>query len=279
VSSVSEDEIIAAITGQARLGDLGGPTGPGASSGERVLELGGLAAVGIGPIDCGLRPGEVLGIFGLLGSGRSELLETIVGARPRLAGVLRLDGSEVSFKRPAAAIAAGIAYVPAERRKQALFMAMSSLDNLLMPSLGGLASRGLRRRRAEREAFARLGGSLQLVPLRPGLEVERLSGGNQQKVSVGRWLAPDRELRALLLDEPTQGVDVGARRQLYDVLRRLAAEKDVGVMLTSSDPEELEAVADRVVVLSRGRAVGELSGSAIREAELVRLAHTRDEAA
>jgi len=279
VASVGEDEIIAAITGRAQSDGLAESPSPHDPSDDLVLDLTGVAAPGIGPIDLRLRPGEVLGVYGLLGSGRSELLETIVGARPRLDGFLRLDGTEVSFKQPAAAIAAGIAYVPAERRKQALFAAMGALDNLLMPSLGRLSRRGVRSRRAEREAFSKLGGSLRLVPLRAGLEVERLSGGNQQKVSVGRWLAADRELRALLLDEPTQGVDVGARRQLYDLLRRLAAEKRVGVMLTSSDPGELEAVADRVVVLSRGRAVGELSGAAIDEAALVRLAHTRDEAA
>ena len=280
VTSVAESQLIDAIAGpsQRRHGHVTTRTETEPRT-DPVLELVRLSAPGIGPIDLRLHKGEIMGVFGLLGSGRSELLEAIVGARPRLGGELHLNDSDVSFKRPAEAIAAGIAYVPAERRRQALFMTMSSLDNLLMSSLVRLSSHGVRKRRAERQTFSSVGESLRLVPLERTLEVQRFSGGNQQKVAVGRWLAGDRRVSVLLLDEPTQGVDVGARRQLYELLRSLAREKHVGVILTSSDPEELQTVADRVLVLSRGQAVGELSGSAIEEAELIRLAHRQEDAA
>src|SRR5262249_53678410 len=150
------------------------------------------------------------------------------------------------------AIEAGIGLVPSERLRKSLFRPLTSLDNVLLPSMGELSASGFRRSRRERSEFARVAQRLGLQPPRPNMTATRVSGGNQQKLVVGRWLRKDRSLRLLLLDEPTQGVDVGARADLYAAMEDAVADGTRAVVVTSSDEEEVELVAHRAIVLSRG---------------------------
>jgi ribose transport system ATP-binding protein len=176
------------------------------------------------------------------------------------------------LSRPDDAVEAGIALVPSDRLRKSIFPTLRASENVLLPSLARMSRFGLRRRRRERAAFDAATGGLNLQPRRPDLEARQFSGGNQQKLVISRWMGAGDACRVLLLDEPTQGVDVGARRDLYDALRRLAAD-DHAVVVTSSEPEELPQLANRVVVLSRGRIVGELRGPEITERRMLELAH------
>jgi ribose transport system ATP-binding protein len=250
------------------------PRSPGARSeaGEPLLAARGLVGPGIGPIDLEARPGEILGVFGLVGSGRTELLETLFGARKLHAGSVERDGEPVRLRRPADAVSAGIALVPSDRLRKSVFPTLKAGDNVLLPSLSRLSRLGWRRRSHEREAFSSVTQQLNLQPQRRDLEARRFSGGNQQKLVISRWMQSGDDCRVLLLDEPTQGVDVGARKDLYDALRRFA-DSGRAVVVTSSEPEELLQLAHRVVVLSRGRAVGSLRGADITERRILELAH------
>jgi len=236
-----------------------------------VLEARDLQCGFTGPVSLTVREGELVGVYGLLGSGRSDLLETIAGVRTARGGRMMLGGRSYRPSTPARALRRGIALVAGDRRGQSLFPSMSSLENLLMPSFSHLA-RVLRRGAAEKSAFAATAGRIGLRPADPRYEVDHLSGGNAQKVAVGRWLAgPVPTL--LLLDEPTQGVDVGAREEIYQLLRALARDNGLAIIFSSSDPDEITALADRVVVLHEG-AVLSTSDSPADASELVSLVHS-----
>ncbi|MVO87200.1 ATP-binding cassette domain-containing protein [Streptomyces sp. p1417] len=218
-----------------------------------VLAVQGLARDGeFEPLDLELRPGEIVGLAGLVGSGRSEILETIFGARKPTRGRVSLDGRVLRPGSVRAAVRAGIGLAPEERKAQALLMLESVTRNVSVSSLsrfsyGGWVDRG-KELRAAREATR----ELSLRPDNPAVPVRTLSGGNQQKAVLARWLL--RGCRVLLLDEPTRGVDVGARAELYTVIRRLADE-GLAVLLVSSEVPEVLGLADRVLVLREGRVV------------------------
>src|SRR5206468_3559612 len=154
---------------------------------QPLLEARGLLAPGIGPIDLEVRRGEILAVFGLVGSGRTELLEAIFTGRGIRAGELRLGGRPFRVRRPADAIAAGVALVPSERLRKSLFRPLTSLDNVLLPGMRALAVAGLRRRGRERADFARTAKRVGLQPPRADMQATRFSGGNQQKLVLGRW--------------------------------------------------------------------------------------------
>jgi ribose transport system ATP-binding protein len=275
VAGMSSAELVRAVTGMDQV-PVAAAQPPAA--GRPLLELRDVAADGLGPLSLTLREGELLGIFGMLGSGRTELLETLFGLRPLRGGRIDFEGRELGRGGPAARIARGIALVPAERVRQSLFMGLTALENVLLPSLRRLAVRvlGLRRPRAERRRFDAVAGQLRLTPAAPRTPASSFSGGNQQKLAVGRWLVQPEKLRVLLLDEPTQGIDVGARAELYRILERTAAELRCGVVFTSSEPEEVLRLAHRALVLERGRVVAELSGRQITEAALMTAANAQE---
>ncbi|WP_240496803.1 sugar ABC transporter ATP-binding protein, partial [Streptomyces torulosus] len=175
------------------------------------LSLRGLRGPGFGPVDLIVGEGEIVGLYGLIGSGRTRVLETVFGRRRASGGTVRVGERAVAPTRPADALAAGIALVPADRRAQGLFAGLSAQDNVLLPSVRTLARRGVRALGAERRVFGSLAEAVGLRPPRPGLAAAAFSGGNQQKLLLGRWINEAREVDVLLLDEPTQGVDVGAR--------------------------------------------------------------------
>jgi ribose transport system ATP-binding protein len=219
-----------------------------------VLVADGLTGGALRGVDLALAPGEIVGVAGLVGSGRTSLLETIFGARPRTAGRLTLDGVPVPPGDPLAAMNRGIAYVPEDRAGRAAFLDLGVTENASAASPGRLRrgpmlALGLERA-AARETVERFG--VKTPSIAAPLNV--LSGGNQQKVILGRWLrqAP----RVLLLDEPTQGIDVGARADIY---LHIEAAADAGcvVLIASSDFEELQRLCDRVLVLAGGRLVAE----------------------
>ncbi|GAA2195805.1 sugar ABC transporter ATP-binding protein [Streptomyces bangladeshensis] len=223
---------------------------PGA---EPVLQVRGLARDGeFAPFDLDLRPGEIVGLAGLVGSGRSEILETVYGARRPTAGHVVVAGRRLRPGSVRAAVRAGMGLAPEERKAQALLLLESVTRNVSVSSLSRYARAGWIDRRGEREAARAAARELSLHPGNPDVPVRTLSGGNQQKAVLARWLL--RGCRVLLLDEPTRGVDVGARAELYAVVRRLADE-GLAVLLVSSEVPEVLGLADRVLVLREGRVV------------------------
>ncbi|MFI6105253.1 sugar ABC transporter ATP-binding protein [Streptomyces sp. NPDC051310] len=225
----------------------------GAPTARPVLTVEGLARDGeFAPVDLELRPGEIVGLAGLVGSGRSEILETVYGARRPTAGRVLVDGRPLRPGSVRAAVRAGIGLAPEERKAQGLLMLESVTRNVSVSSLARFSRAGWLDRTAERDAARRATRELSLRPDNPDAPVRTLSGGNQQKAVLARWLL--RGCRVLLLDEPTRGVDVGARAELYAVIRRLADE-GLAVLLVSSEVPEVLGLADRVLVLREGRVV------------------------
>jgi rhamnose transport system ATP-binding protein len=212
--------------------------------------------------------GEIVALFGLVGSGRSELVETVFGLYAPSSGEIHLDGRAVTFRSPRAAARAGLALVPEERQRQGLMFNLDIRYNLLVPRhvVGGGIVVHAAQERAEAEALARdwriKAPSLEVTP-------DSLSGGNQQKVVVAKWLATAP--RVLLMDEPTKGVDVGARFEIHEMIRREAAA-GVAVLVVSSDLPEVLMLAHRVVVMRQGRVQGELPGDDATEEAVMRLA-------
>ncbi|MEV4344017.1 sugar ABC transporter ATP-binding protein [Actinoplanes sp. NPDC049596] len=205
-------------------------------------------------------PGEIVGIAGLVGSGRSELLETIFGARRPDSGTITLDGKRI--RTLGTAVRKGMGMAPEERKSQALLLDEPIYKNMTLSSFSGFARAGFTDAGGERKAAERTADKLELRPRDVMRPVRTLSGGNQQKVVVGRWLMGDTRL--LLLDEPTRGVDVGARAELYQVIRSLA-ESGVGVLLVSSEVPEVLGLSDRVLVMREGRLIHEAPAEEIDE--------------
>jgi ribose transport system ATP-binding protein len=221
------------------------------------------------PIRFELRGGEIVGLAGLMGAGRTELAEAIFGIRPLLAGEVAVDGKLLRLRSPADAIAAGVYLVPEDRRSQGLLLEQSVKENISLPSLERLNFFGLVMRIAERELAERMRERLHIRT--PSIEQRSvvLSGGNQQKIVIAKWLA--RVCRLLILDEPTRGIDVGAKAEIYALMRELA-EQGVGVLMISSDLEEVLGVSDRVLVMHQGVLTGELHRAEMNEEAIMRLA-------
>ncbi|XVV38142.1 sugar ABC transporter ATP-binding protein [Streptomyces sp. CA-100214] len=229
------------------------PAAPG--TGEPVLSVRGLTRHGeFAPLDLEVRPGEIVGLAGLVGSGRSEILETVYGARKPNAGQVLVDGRPLRPGSVRAAVRAGLGLAPEERKAQALLMLESVTRNVSVSAMSRFSRGGWIDRGAELKAARAATRELSLRPDNPTAPVRTLSGGNQQKAVLARWLL--RGCRVLLLDEPTRGVDVGARAELYAVIRRLADE-GLAVLLVSSEVPEVLGLADRVLVLREGSVVHE----------------------
>ncbi|MEU6355418.1 sugar ABC transporter ATP-binding protein [Streptomyces sp. NPDC047072] len=252
--STPTQEVVALMTG--RNVEYVFPDRPAAgfaAAREPVLKVEGLSRRGeFAPVDLELRPGEIVGLAGLVGSGRSEILETIYGARKPDAGRVLVDGTPLRPGSVRAAVSAGIGLAPEERKAQALLMLESVSSNVSVSTLSRFARAGWLDRRTERAATHQAVRELSLRPDNPDAAIRTLSGGNQQKAVLARWLL--RGCKVLLLDEPTRGVDIGARAELYAVIRRLADE-GLAVLLVSSEVPEVLGLADRVLVLREGSVV------------------------
>ena len=217
--------------------------------GKLLLEVEALEGTGVGPVSFELHSGEILGIGGLVGSGRSTLLSLLCGAAKREAGRMALAGEQYAPANPEGALRAGVTLIPEERRSQGLALTSSVLSNALTSSLRRFSTAGWMRFQQAREAATGAGERVKLKAPSYDRPVKTLSGGNQQKVLFGRAVLASP--RILLLDEPTRGVDVGARYEIYDIIRQMAAE-GVAIVLVSSDFEEILKLADRIVFLREG---------------------------
>jgi len=215
-----------------------------------------------------VRAGEIVGLAGLVGSGRSEVLETVYGARRPSAGTVRVRGRVLRPGSVPAAVRAGLGLCPEERKSQALLLAEPVYRNVSLPVLSRFARGGFVRADVERASVRAATRQLDVRPADPARPVRTLSGGNQQKVVLARWLLTGCSV--LLLDEPTRGVDVGARGEIYTLVRELAA-RGVAVVLVSSDVPEVLGLADRVLVLREGRVVHEAHGGELDEARVLDL--------
>jgi len=271
---ITEPNLISLIVGRAL--DRVFPDMPEVTSTEVALEVRHASGGPLRDVSFQLRKGEVLGIAGLLGSGRSELLKMIFGAYQMRGGEIVLQGTRQHFHHIGEAMRAGVAYVPEDRPGEAAFGDMSVSENFSAALVSRYWSGGrLHHGRADADArqsikdfFVRTGNERQ--PL------NTLSGGNQQKVILARWLK--RQPKILLLDEPTQGVDVNARAEIYSIVSDAVAA-GCSVLLVTSDFEELSRVSDRVIVLSQGRITGELHAPDIDPIRLTELAFSTQEAA
>lgn len=222
------------------------------------------------PISFELRGGEITGMAGLVGAGRTELAEALFGLRRITSGEVLLDGGSVQFGHPEAAVRAGLLLVPEDRRRHGLVLPFSIRDNLALPNLDQLSGPlGWVRPSGEADLASSLMGRLQVRASGPGQVAGQLSGGNQQKVVVGKWLA--REVCVLIFDEPTRGVDVGARYEIYALMDQLS-QKGVAILMISSDMEEVLGMSDRVLVMHEGRLAGELGRGQLSEEAVMRLA-------
>jgi ribose transport system ATP-binding protein len=266
MAETSKDGIIAAMTGQS-MADAYPKRAAGTAPGqERVLEVGALSAGPVRDVDFALRRGEILGIAGLEGAGQSEILRAILGdLRPR-AGHVRLGG-EPGPRSAAEGWARGIAYVPRERRREGLMLGRGIAPNVVLPHLARLSRLGIwSRAGAERAEAEARGRQVRLKYDRLGQSVATLSGGNQQKVVFARAVAGTPRLA--LLDEPTRGVDVGARADIYGMIRRLGSA-GTSVVMASSDLPELLGLCDRIVILSGGRQAGIVPTAGLSPAQLL----------
>ncbi len=220
-------------------------------------------------IEFNLRGGEIVGMAGLMGAGRSELAETIFGVRAKYSGELDLSGRLLRVRSSAEAIRAGIFLIPEDRRIQGLVLAASVRNNISLGSLDRLNWLRLVALRQERELAKSMCKRLNVRTPGIGQTVSLLSGGNQQKVVLAKWLA--RSPLVLILDEPTRGIDVGAKTEIYSLMDQLAAQ-GVAILMISSELEEILGMSDRVLVMHEGRLAGELSRFAMTEEAIMHLA-------
>ncbi len=266
-ADVSKGDLICMMVGRP-LSEAFPPRGNG--KGEKVLEVRGLSRRGaFRDIHFTLHRGEILGIAGLAGSGRTEIVRAIFGADPVDAGEILLRGVPLQVRGPRDAVNAGIGFLTEDRKAEGLVMGLSLRENVALPSLDVWSAWGLVDRARERKVVGDLIAELQIRPPNPQQQVQYLSGGNQQKVVLAKWLATEPDV--LLFDEPTLGIDVGAKVEIYALMRRLANEGKAIIMISSELPEVI-GMSDRILVLCEGRIVGELTPEEATEERILGLA-------
>jgi len=267
---ISHDNLIRLMVGR-ELKQLYHRNRGGRASGQPLLELRDVRYRGgpSHPISLSVYPGEVLGMAGLVGAGRTELAEAVFGIRPIESGAVLLDGRPLVVRGPKDAIRAGVALVPEDRRLHGLLLPEGVGFNLALPNLARVSHLGLVSPGGERALGRKWVDRLRVKTPGLGQPVGLLSGGNQQKVVFGKWLAGGPKV--LILDEPTRGVDVGARGEIYAVIDELTSA-GAAVWMISSDMEEVLGMSDRIAVLHEGRLAGVLSRDRFREEDVMRLA-------
>jgi ribose transport system ATP-binding protein len=216
-----------------------------------------------------VRAGEIVGMAGLVGAGRTEMLQTVFGVTRAVGGGVRVGGKEATPGSPGEAIAAGIGLVPEDRKQQGLVLEMAVRQNISLPSLRRTQRAGFLNYASERQISQQMVRELNVRTPGDGQVVQFLSGGNQQKVVIGKWLAMSP--RVLLLDEPTRGIDVGAKQEIYRLMEKLAAA-GVAILFVSSEMEEVLGMSDRALVMHEGRITGELKRHELSEEAIMHLA-------
>jgi rhamnose transport system ATP-binding protein len=267
-SAITRDEIVRRMVGRP-VTDVYPPRDP--AQGDVVLALEGLghAASGVHDVSLDVRQGEILGLAGLVGSGRTELAEIVFGLRPADRGRIRLRGTPVAIASPGDAIAHGIGYVPEDRRRHGVVLDLPIAANVSLASLRTVTRRGLIDRAREAASAAGFVDRLQIKAASVEAEARTLSGGNQQKVALARWLATEPSL--LILDEPTQGVDVGAKAEIHRTMAALAA-RGMAILMISSELPEVLGMSDRVAVMRQGTIAGVLDRTAATQDRVLALA-------
>ncbi|GAA3467657.1 sugar ABC transporter ATP-binding protein [Nonomuraea roseola] len=240
---------------------------------EVVLALDGVTTDDVTGIDLTIRAGEVVALAGLIGAGRSELARAIAGDLPIRSGEIRLNGKPLNLRTPKDAIRAGIGLAPEERKAQALFLQRSIRDNTSLVSLERLRRLRFVKRRDERAVAQEFTDRLRVRTPSIEQEIGKLSGGNQQKVVLARWLI--RRPKVLILDEPTRGIDIGAKAEIYRIIADLARQ-GVALLVISSELPEVLGLADRIAVMQNGRITGELDRAEATEEAILNLAMTDD---
>ncbi|UKD57036.1 sugar ABC transporter ATP-binding protein [Amycolatopsis sp. FU40] len=262
IAGTAHDELVSKMVGRDF---VRGSRTPGAEIGEPVLQVEGLSRPGVvSAVSFEVRAGEILGIAGLRGAGRTELARAIFGADPHT-GTVRLHGKPVRITDPLQAIKAGIGLVPEERKTQGLVAGQSCAANI---SLVNLLKRGRRtvRPAADRSVARRYIEKLRIKTPGPQTPVGTLSGGNQQKVVLAKWLEAGVDL--LILDEPTRGIDIGAKQEIYTLIRQLCAQ-GLAIIVISSELPEVLALSDRILVMHQGEVTAELPGRTATEEEIM----------
>ena len=274
IEEVTHDEVVRMMVGRR----LSAPLSKGGSApGEEILRLDRVSLPHperkgdclVRDISLTVRCGEVVGLFGLMGAGRTELLETVFGLHPGASGRVEVAGREVLIRSPADAIRSGIAFAPEDRKTEGLVMSMTVGENMSLASLAKVEKGCFLSDRLEAEL---VDGYIKKFSIKtPGrnVVVENLSGGNQQKVVLAKWLAADPKV--LLLDEPTRGIDVKAKREIYSLIDELTAQS-LGVLMVSSELPEILALSDRIVVMAEGRKTGEFTRGEATEEKILKAA-------
>ncbi|MFD8216566.1 sugar ABC transporter ATP-binding protein [Streptomyces sp. NPDC059697] len=270
-ASTTEDELVRLMVGRSieqqyprvrAAGDDG--------SGAALLTVEGLTRDGVfHDVSFEVRAGEVVGIAGLVGAGRTEVVRAVFGADPYDKGAVKVAGSELRRHDVNAAMAAGIGLIPEDRKGQGLLLDASVEENLGLVTMRAATHGGLVDLKGQREAAARIAGQLGVRMAGLGQHVRTLSGGNQQKVVIGKWLLADTKV--LILDEPTRGIDVGAKVEIYQLVNELTAA-GAAVLMISSDLPEVLGMSDRVLVMAQGRIAGELSADEATQDSVMALA-------
>jgi L-arabinose transport system ATP-binding protein len=240
-------------------------------AGDKVLDLRDVATDDVNGINLTVRAGEVVGVAGLIGAGRSELMKAIVGDLPIRAGEVWVNGKSVRFHSPADAVAAGIGFAPEERKAEALIMQRTVRDNIVLAVLSRIAKGFFVSSKAEKTVASKYIAQLRIRTPSSEQLVRNLSGGNQQKVVLARWLALGPTL--LVLDEPTRGVDVGAKAEIYGIIDQLA-KQGVAILVVSSELPEVLGLSDRIYVMAGGRIAGTIDRTDATEESILALAMT-----
>jgi ABC-type sugar transport system ATPase subunit len=260
------DEIIQMMVGRALSADSQASTD---TPGEVLLRVNGLTTNYIHDVSFDLRRGEILGVAGLVGAGRSEIGAALFGIDKVVSGTVLLHGRELTARNPKEAIRAGFGLLPEDRKLQGLMMQMSVLENSTMATLEQFQYLGFLKPKQEEQAANSIGQELALRAASDKMSVRGLSGGNQQKVLLAKWLLADPEV--LFLDDPTRGIDVGAKRDIYKMIHRLA-DAGKGIIFVSSELPELLGRCHRILVMREGRSAGILRGQEATQEAIMQLA-------
>jgi ribose transport system ATP-binding protein len=245
--------------------------------GEILLEAKNLSREGVlEDVSLQVRAGEVVGIAGIVGAGRTELARAIFGVDPVDSGEVWVEGRRMKPGNPREAKHRGIGFVTEDRQGQGIVPPLSVAENLGLASLGRNTSVGLVNRREQRRQAGKMIEDLNIRTPGPEQEIRYLSGGNQQKVVIGKWLLADSKV--LIMDEPTRGIDVGAKVEIYELMNELT-ENGAGIVMISSDLLEVLGMSDRILVMSGGRITGELSANEATQENVMELATQGSEAA
>jgi ribose transport system ATP-binding protein len=277
IGSLTRDGMINMMVGR-QLEQIFPPRPAKPTQGQVVLAVDRLSAGDrVKDVSLSVREGEIVAIAGMVGSGRTEVAEAVFGASAVESGAISIDGETIPRRGPRQSIGRGVGFLTEDRKDKGLFLGLSVASNIVAPALDEITRKGLLDRSKESDIARRQIGGFSIAAPSPDTRVGALSGGNQQKVLFSRWARIADRL--LILDEPTRGVDVGAKVEIYRMIRSLA-DQGVAVLMISSELAEVVGLADRVVVMAQGRVAGELAGDELSEESVMRLAvHTRDRSA